>query len=90
MTLLDVRPGEEYKAAHIPGAASIPMEELSTRISELPEGIEVVAYCRGAYCVLANDAVRLLTARGFTASRLNDGMPEWRLARLPVHVGAAA
>lgn len=90
VTIVDVRPVEEYQAAHIPGAASIPLEELSNRISELPLTVEVVAYCRGEYCVLAHDAVRLLTVHGFTASRLNDGMPEWRLAMLPVHIGAAA
>ncbi len=88
--ILDVRPPEEYAAGHIPGAISIPVGELGQRIAELPDGVEVVAYCRGAYCVLAYDAVRLLRARGRKAVRLTDGMLEWRLAELPVASGAAA
>jgi rhodanese-related sulfurtransferase/DNA-binding transcriptional ArsR family regulator len=88
--LLDVRPAEEYLAGHIPGAVSIPVEELTDRLHELPSETEVVVYCRGEYCVLAYDAVRLLTARGRRAIRLNDGMLEWRLADLPVTSGAAA
>jgi rhodanese-related sulfurtransferase/DNA-binding transcriptional ArsR family regulator len=88
--VLDVRPVEEYAAGHIPGAVSIPVEELAGRIDELPEDIEVVVYCRGEYCVLAYDAVRLLSARGRRAVRLNDGMLEWRLADLPVAAGAGA
>lgn len=90
VVVLDVRPAEEYAAGHIPGAISIPVEELADRIAELPDDIEVVAYCRGAYCVLAHDAVRLLHARGRKAVRLTDGMLEWRLAELPVAGGAAA
>ncbi|WP_112469528.1 ArsR/SmtB family transcription factor [Streptomyces triticisoli] len=85
--VLDVRPVEEYRAGHIPGAVSIPVEELAHRIDELPEEAEIVVYCRGEYCVLAHDAVRLLTARGRRAIRLNDGMLEWRLAELPVDAG---
>ncbi|MFB7947923.1 ArsR/SmtB family transcription factor [Kitasatospora phosalacinea] len=81
---LDVRPAEEYAAGHIPGALSIPVEELADRIGELPADTEVVVYCRGAYCALAHDAVRLLRARGRRALRLDDGMLEWRLAELPV------
>ncbi|MBD0839511.1 ArsR/SmtB family transcription factor [Streptomyces sp. TRM68416] len=88
--VLDVRPREEYLAGHIPGALSIPVGELAERINELPEELEVVVYCRGEYCVLAHDAVRLLTDRGRHAVRLNDGMLEWRLADLPVDVGEAA
>ncbi|MEU1268618.1 metalloregulator ArsR/SmtB family transcription factor [Streptomyces sp. NPDC005799] len=88
--LLDVRPVEEYRAGHIPGALSIPVEELAERISELPEQTEIVVYCRGEYCVLAYDAVRLLTDRGRRAIRLNDGMLEWRLAELPVDAGDLA
>ncbi|MFF0296853.1 ArsR/SmtB family transcription factor [Kitasatospora sp. NPDC004615] len=84
---LDVRPVEEYTAGHIPGALSIPVEELVARIGELPEDAEVVVYCRGAYCALAYDAVRLLTARGRRAIRLDDGMLEWRLADLPIDAG---
>lgn len=90
VVVLDVRPAEEYAAGHIPGALSIPVGELAERIAELPEDAEVVAYCRGAYCVLAYDAVRLLHAHGRKALRLTDGMLEWRLAHLPVDSGAAA
>ncbi|MBQ1090461.1 metalloregulator ArsR/SmtB family transcription factor [Streptomyces sp. B93] len=84
VVVLDVRPAEEYRAGHIPGALSLPVEELADRIDELPEDTEIVVYCRGEYCVLAYDAVRLLTARGRRAIRLNDGMLEWRLSQLPV------
>jgi rhodanese-related sulfurtransferase/DNA-binding transcriptional ArsR family regulator len=84
ITVLDVRPAEEYAAGHIPGALSIPLDELADRLAELPDDGQIVAYCRGAYCVLAHDAVRLLSAHGRTASRLADGMLEWRLADLPV------
>jgi rhodanese-related sulfurtransferase/DNA-binding transcriptional ArsR family regulator len=84
VTVLDVRPREEYAAGHIPGAVGIPLEELADRLAELPDEGQIVAYCRGAYCVLAHDAVRLLTAHGLTANRLADGMLEWRLADLPV------
>ncbi|WP_274565044.1 ArsR/SmtB family transcription factor [Streptomyces spiramyceticus] len=90
VVVLDVRPAEEYAAGHIPGAISIPIGELADRLAELPDDAEVVAYCRGAYCVLAHDAVRLLNARGRRAVRLSDGMLEWRLADLPVDGGAAA
>lgn len=83
-TVIDVRPAEEYAAGHIPGAVSIPVEELADRLAELPADQEIVAYCRGAYCVLAHDAVRLLTAHGRLARRLAEGMLEWRLAELPV------
>lgn len=86
--VLDVRPALEYTAGHIPGAVSIPIDELPARLAELSPDVEVVAYCRGAYCVFAHDAVRLLTARGHRAVRLTDGMLEWRLAAQPVAVGA--
>jgi rhodanese-related sulfurtransferase len=82
--VLDVRPHEEYAAGHIPGAISVPLDELPNRLAELPADQEIVAYCRGAYCVFAHDAVRLLTAAGRPACRLADGMLEWRLADLPV------
>jgi rhodanese-related sulfurtransferase len=82
--VLDVRPAEEYAAGHIPGAVSIPLDELADRIAELPDDVEVVAYCRGRFCVFAHDAVRLLAGDGRTARRLQDGMLEWRLAGMPV------
>ncbi len=84
VVVLDVRPAHEYAAGHIPGAVSIPIDDLPARLAELPADLEVVAYCRGAWCVFAHDAVRLLTARGRRAVRLSDGMLEWRLAELPV------
>jgi rhodanese-related sulfurtransferase len=87
VTVLDVRPAPEYQAGHIPGALSIPIEELEARLGELPDDVEVVAYCRGPYCVLALQAVDLLRRRGRRARRLADGMPEWRGAGLPVAVG---
>ena len=80
VTVLDVRPREEYAAGHIPGAVSIPIDQLPARLSELPADVDVVAYCRGTYCVFANEAVRLLTAQGRRAARLTEGMLEWRLA----------
>jgi rhodanese-related sulfurtransferase len=83
VTVLDVRPREEYAAGHIPGAVSIPLHELADRLDELPDG-QIVAYCRGAYCVLAHDAIRLLQLHGRRAQRLADGMLEWGLAGLPV------
>ncbi|GGP00887.1 transcriptional regulator [Wenjunlia tyrosinilytica] len=88
-TVIDVRPAEEYAAGHIPGALSVPLDQLEARLPELPDDVEVVAYCRGANCVLAHDAVRLLTTRGRRAVRLVDGMLEWRLDALPVESGAA-
>ncbi|MCX2181183.1 metalloregulator ArsR/SmtB family transcription factor [Streptomyces sp. SKN60] len=88
VVVLDVRPIEEYLAGHIPGAVSLPVAELADRLGELPEEREVVVYCRGEYCALAYDAVRLLADHGRRAVRLNDGMLEWRLADLPVQAGA--
>jgi rhodanese-related sulfurtransferase/DNA-binding transcriptional ArsR family regulator len=84
VTVIDVRPREEYAAGHIPGALCIPLDELPQQLANLPADQEIVAYCRGAYCVLAHDAVRLLTAQGRPARSLTDGMLEWRLADLPV------
>ena len=78
VTVLDVRPSEEYGAGHIPGALSVPLADLEQRLAELPRDREVVAYCRGPYCVLAVEAVRLLRAHGFRAVRLEDGVPDWR------------
>jgi rhodanese-related sulfurtransferase len=82
--VIDVRPAEEYAAGHIPGAVSIPLGELPARLGELPATTEIVAYCRGAYCVLAPDAARLLRTSGRTARHLADGMLEWRLDGQPV------
>lgn len=84
--VLDVRPTEEYAAGHIPGAVSVPLAELATRLASLPSDAEVVAYCRGPYCVLALQALDLLRRHGFKARRLQDGLPEWRIAGLPVEV----
>jgi rhodanese-related sulfurtransferase/DNA-binding MarR family transcriptional regulator len=84
VTLVDVRPAAEYAAGHIAGARSVPLAELRRQLRALPKDAEVVAYCRGPYCVFADDAVRLLKRRGFTARRLADGFPEWKRARLPV------
>jgi rhodanese-related sulfurtransferase/DNA-binding transcriptional ArsR family regulator len=89
VVVLDVRPATEYAAGHIPGAVSLPLDELEHRLDELPADLEIVAYCRGAYCVLAYDAVDRLTAAGRSARRLQEGMLEWRLAGLPVDDGAA-
>src|SRR5690606_19339620 len=86
----DVRPTEEYAAAHTPGALSIPLDDLARRIDELPADQEIVAYCRGAYCVLAYEAVDVLRASGRRARRLQDGMLEWRLTEMPVDSGRAA
>jgi rhodanese-related sulfurtransferase/DNA-binding transcriptional ArsR family regulator len=82
--VLDVRPSAEYAAGHIPGAVSVPLAELPARLDTLPAGTDIVAYCRGAYCVLARDAVRVLRAAGRPARHLADGMLEWRLDGLPV------
>ena len=88
VTLLDVRPGVEFLAGHIPGATSAPLESLVERAAELHEQGEIVAYCRGAFCVMAHDAVRLLAAAGFPARRLDGGMLEWRSHGEPVETGA--
>jgi rhodanese-related sulfurtransferase/predicted transcriptional regulator len=82
--VLDVRPEAEYAAGHIPGAVNVPHDQLAARLAELPAGAEIVAYCRGRYCVFAPDAVRLLRAHGYAARPLNGGLPDWRLAGLPV------
>ena len=81
--MLDVRPEAEYAAGHVRGAISIPIQDLRSRLGEIPDGSEVVAYCRGPYCVFADEAVRILTKKGVTAVRLEDGFPEWADARLP-------
>ena len=87
VTVLDVRPKEEYMAGHIPGAVSIPLCELQRRLKDLPRHQEIVAYCRGPYCVLAIKAVEMLRKKGFRAIRLEDGVPDWRARGLPVAVG---
>jgi rhodanese-related sulfurtransferase len=87
VTVLDVRPAEEFRAGHLPGALSIPLKELERRLADLPPGREIVAYCRGPYCVLAVEAVEILRARGFAAFRLEDGVPDWEAKGLPVCAG---
>lgn len=84
VTVLDVRPPEEFEAGHVPGAVNIPVHELVRRLAELPKRREVVAYCRGPYCLMSYDAVAMLRKKGLKARRLKDGMPEWRAAGLPV------
>jgi rhodanese-related sulfurtransferase/biotin operon repressor len=83
VTVLDVRPPEEFAAGHVPGALNIPIHELERRLAELPKRKEVVAYCRGPYCLMSFDAVHLLRRKGLKARRLKDGLPEWRMAGLP-------
>lgn len=87
VVILDVRPREEFIAGHIPGALSVPLDQLDTALARLPKRTQIVAYCRGPYCVMAPRAVERLRAMGYHARRLVDGMPEWRLAGLPVAVG---
>jgi rhodanese-related sulfurtransferase len=82
--VLDVRPEEEYRAGHIPGARSVPMERLEAYLEEIPKDREVVAYCRGPYCVFSDEAVAFLKERGYRASRLTEGFPEWRDSGYPV------
>ena len=84
VTVLDVRPPEEFAAGHVPGAINIPIHELEKRIKELPRRREVVAYCRGPYCLMSYDAVSVLRKKGLRARRLEAGMPEWRAAGMPV------
>jgi rhodanese-related sulfurtransferase len=87
VVVIDVRPAEEYRAGHIPGALSVPLDELENQIRKLPARKEVVAYCRGPYCVMAYHAVEKLRARHRRARRLVEGFPEWRAAGLPVATG---
>jgi ArsR family transcriptional regulator len=89
VTVIDARPVEEYEAGHIPGALSIPVPELERRFREIPKGREVIAYCRGPYCVYSLDAVTQLRKRGYRARRAADGFPAWRTAGLPVQTGPA-
>jgi len=87
VTVLDVRPPEEYAQGHIRGAINVPVTELKKRLDTIPAGQEVVAYCRGPYCLLAYEAVQVLRKKGIKARRLEDGYPEWRLHGLPVEKG---
>jgi rhodanese-related sulfurtransferase/DNA-binding transcriptional ArsR family regulator len=84
LVVLDVRPAEEHAAGHLPGAVSIPLAELRRRLAELPRDREIVAYCRGPFCAFAHEAIAVLTDAGLTARRLEDGLPEWAAAGLPV------
>lgn len=84
VTVLDVRPEDEYRSGHLPSALSVPIEELERRIGELPRDREIVAYCRGPYCTYASEAVKVLVERGFRARRLGEGVPDWRARGLPV------
>lgn len=90
VTVLDVRPADEYDAGHLPRAINIPLRELSRRLREIPRHREIVAYCRGPYCVLAFEAVALMRGRGFKVRRLEDGFPEWRAAGLPTVLSATS
>ena len=87
VTVLDVRPEDEFALGHLPGARSIPLSQLKRHLSKLNRDTEIVAYCRGPYCVLSFEAVALLRKLGFKARRLEDGLPEWKAARLPIEVG---
>jgi rhodanese-related sulfurtransferase len=87
VVVIDVRPALEYAAGHVVGARSVPIDELERHLASVPRDVEVVAYCRGPYCVYADDAVRALRASGIEARRLEDGFPEWRRAGLPVAAG---
>lgn len=87
VTVLDVRPSEEFAAGHVPGAINIPLKELPKRLREFKRNREIVAYCRGPYCILAFEAVAQLRAKGYRARRLEDGFPEWKNANLPIATG---
>jgi len=86
VTILDVRPESEYKQGHIAHAISIPIDELSKRLKELPKRTEIIAYCRGPFCVYADEAVNILTKAGYKATRLEEGFPDWKLQDLPIEV----
>jgi rhodanese-related sulfurtransferase/DNA-binding transcriptional ArsR family regulator len=88
VVLLDVRPEDEYDLGHLPGALNIPLRQLERRLSELPRKRQIVAYCRGPYCVLSFEAVAQLRTRGFNVRRLEQGFPEWKAAGLPIEVAA--
>jgi rhodanese-related sulfurtransferase len=84
LVVIDVRPGDEFAAGHLPHARSMPLEELEQRIADLPPGKEIVAYCRGPFCLMSDEAVRLLRARGFSASKISDGVTEWSTNGMPL------
>ena len=84
VTVLDVRPPKEFAAGHLPGAINVPVEDLGKRVKKLPKGREVIAYCRGPYCLLSVDAVAMLRSKGYKARRLEDSFPEWKASGLPV------
>ena len=88
VTVLDVRPPEEFASGHVPGALNVPVDQLARRLRELPKGKEVIAYCRGPFCLMSFEAVQLLRKKGIKARRLQNGMPEWRMAGLPVELEA--
>jgi rhodanese-related sulfurtransferase len=90
VVVVDVRPAEEYAAGHIAGARSIPIDELKTRLREIPKRSDIVAYCRGPYCVFADEAVTLLRASGRKAMRLETGFPDWKVRGLPVEATHSA
>jgi rhodanese-related sulfurtransferase len=87
-TVIDVRPRSEYAAGHVPGALSVPVDELKRRMKDLPKSREVLAYCRGPYCVFSLDAVKVLRKHGYRARRTDEGLPGWRVAGLPVAIGS--
>ena len=88
VVLIDVRPEDEYELGHLPGALNIPLSQLVQRLSELPRDQEIIAYCRGPYCVLSFEAVAELRAQGFNVRRFDEGFPEWKAARLPIETAA--
>ncbi|MFO1301357.1 MAG: metalloregulator ArsR/SmtB family transcription factor [Burkholderiaceae bacterium] len=88
--VIDVRPREEYDVAHLPFARSMPVAEIERRLSELPRDRQIVAYCRGPFCLLSDEAVDLLAARGFEARKIRDGVSEWKAAGLPLAAGPQA
>jgi rhodanese-related sulfurtransferase/DNA-binding transcriptional ArsR family regulator len=87
VVVLDMRPKEEYRAGHVRGALSVPVDSLEAALQVLPKDKEIIAYCRGPYCVFSDEAVRVLRAKGYRASRLTEGFPEWRAAGYPVESG---
>lgn len=86
VVILDVRPEKEFKAGHIPHAISVPIDQLAQKLADLPQGKEIVVYCRGPFCVFADEAVQLLSQQGIQASRLEEGFPDWKSRHLPIHM----